>query len=84
MGIECAVSTEVPVCQQTQGHGQGALAIVYRTIATHLTRKAGFTKPTAQTGAVTLIQRFGSGNELTQLKKEHGQPLIFPQKPIEA
>jgi hypothetical protein len=27
-----------------------ALAIVYRTIATHLTRKAGFTKPTAQSG----------------------------------
>lgn len=41
-----------------------ALAIVYRTIATHLTRKAGFTKPTAQTGAVTLIQRFGSALNL--------------------
>ena len=41
-----------------------ALAIVYRTIATHLTHKAGFTKPTAQTGAVTLIQRFGSALNL--------------------
>ena len=41
-----------------------ALAIVYRAIATHLTRKAGFTKPTAQTGAVTLIQRFGSALNL--------------------
>ena len=41
-----------------------ALAIVYRTIATHLTRKAGFTKLTAQTGAVTLIQRFGSALNL--------------------
>jgi ribosomal protein S27E len=41
-----------------------ALAIVYRTIATHLTRKAGFTKTTAQTGAVTLIQRFGSALNL--------------------
>jgi hypothetical protein len=36
------------------------LGIIYRTIATHLTRKAGFTKATAQTGAVTLIQCFGS------------------------
>ena len=35
------------------------LAIVYRAIATHLTRKAGFTKATARTGAVTLIQCFG-------------------------
>jgi hypothetical protein len=34
------------------------LGIVYRTIATHLTRKAGYTS--AQAGAVTLIQRFGS------------------------
>jgi hypothetical protein len=35
------------------------LGIVYRTIATHLIHKAGYTKATAQTGAVTLIQRFG-------------------------
>jgi hypothetical protein len=35
------------------------LGIVYRAIATHLTRKAGFTKVTARTGAVTLIQCFG-------------------------
>ena len=35
------------------------LGIVYRTIATHLTHKAGYTKATAQTGSVTLIQRFG-------------------------
>jgi hypothetical protein len=35
------------------------LGIVYRTIATHLTRKAGYTKATAWTGAVTLIQCFG-------------------------
>ena len=40
------------------------LAIVYRTIATHLTHKAGFTKPMAKTGAVTLIQRFGSALNL--------------------
>jgi len=40
------------------------LGIVYRTIATHLTHKAGFTKPLAQAGAVTLIQRFGSALNL--------------------
>jgi hypothetical protein len=36
------------------------LGIVYRTLATHLIKKAGFTRKTARTGAVTLIQRFGS------------------------
>ncbi|VAX12385.1 hypothetical protein MNBD_GAMMA24-1179 [hydrothermal vent metagenome] len=40
------------------------LGIVYRVIATHLIKKAGFTKKTAQTGAVTLIQRFGSALNL--------------------
>ena len=43
------------------------LGIVYRTIATHLTRKAGYTKMTAHTGAVTLIQRFGSALNLNVL-----------------
>jgi len=38
----------------------GALGIVYRAIATHLTRKVGYTKTTAHTGAVTLIQCFGA------------------------
>jgi hypothetical protein len=42
----------------------GALAIVYRTIATHLGHKSGFANPLAQTGAVTLIQRFGSALNL--------------------
>jgi len=36
------------------------LGIVYRVIATHLIKKAGLTHKTAHTGAVTLIQRFGS------------------------
>ncbi|HDO33694.1 MAG TPA: hypothetical protein ENH08_01070 [Chromatiales bacterium] len=40
------------------------LGIVYCTLATHLIQKAGFTKKTAQTGAVTLIQRFGSALNL--------------------
>ena len=40
------------------------LGIIYRTIATHLIRKAGYTKATAQTGGVTLIQRFGGALNL--------------------
>ena len=36
------------------------LGIVYRAISGHLIRKAGLTRTTAATGAVTLIQRFGS------------------------
>ena len=40
------------------------LGIVYRVIATHLVNKAGFTRKTARTGAVTLIQRFGSALNL--------------------
>ncbi len=38
--------------------------IVYHTIATHLIKKAGFSRKTAYTGAVTLIQRFGSALNL--------------------
>jgi hypothetical protein len=41
-----------------------ALGIVYRAISTHITKKAGHTKTTAHTGAVTLIQRFGSALNL--------------------
>jgi ribosomal protein S27E len=41
-----------------------ALGIVYRGIATQLVHKAGYTKTSAQTGAVTLIQRFGSALNL--------------------
>ena len=40
------------------------LAIVYRTIATHLAHKAGLKTPMARTGAVTLIQRFGGALNL--------------------
>ena len=40
------------------------LGIVYRVIATHLVKKAGYSKKTARTGAVTLIQRFGSALNL--------------------
>jgi hypothetical protein len=38
------------------------LGIVYRCIATHLIKKAGFTNKTARTGAVTLIQRLNKGD----------------------
>lgn len=41
-----------------------ALRIVYRTIESHLIKKAGHTRATAHTGAVTLIQRFGSALNL--------------------
>jgi hypothetical protein len=40
------------------------LGIVYRAISSHLIKKAGFTRKTVQTGAVTLIQRFGSALNL--------------------
>ncbi len=40
------------------------LGIVYRVIATHLIKKAGLTHQNARTGAVTLIQRFGSALNL--------------------
>ncbi|MFT5451770.1 MAG: hypothetical protein ACI9N9_001256 [Enterobacterales bacterium] len=40
------------------------LGIVNRVLSTHLSHKAGFTKTSAQTGAVTLIQRFGSALNL--------------------
>ncbi len=41
-----------------------ALGIVYRAISTHIAKKSGHTKATAHTGAVTLIQRFGSALNL--------------------
>jgi hypothetical protein len=40
------------------------LGIVYRAIGAHLVRKAGLTQATGRTGAVTLIQRFGSALNL--------------------
>jgi hypothetical protein len=40
------------------------LGIVYRALSAQLIQKAGFTRKRAQTGAVTLIQRFGSALNL--------------------
>ena len=37
-----------------------ALEVIYRLLSTHLAHKAGFTGREAATGAVTLVQRFGS------------------------
>ena len=42
------------------------LGIVYRAIAGHLIKKAGLTGKEARTGAVTLIQRFGSALNLNK------------------
>lgn len=41
-----------------------ALGAVYRTISGYLLKTAGQTRATADTGAVTLIQRFGSALNL--------------------
>ena len=38
--------------------------IVYRAISRHIVRRAGFSRSSAETGAVTLIQRFGSALNL--------------------
>ena len=43
------------------------LGIVYRVIATHLIKKAGFSRKAAHTGAVTLIQRFGGALNMNVL-----------------
>src|SRR5690554_6365150 len=40
------------------------MGIVYHVSATHLVQKAGHTRQVAKTGAVTLIQRFGSALNL--------------------
>jgi hypothetical protein len=47
------------------------LGIVYRVIATHLTNQAGFSRKAAHTGAVTLIQPFGSA-----ITKSHNWPTL--------
>ena len=63
MGAERAVSTAFFIASNSKAM-TGVLGIVYRAISTHLTHKAGLTKTTAQTGAVTLIQCFGGALNL--------------------
>jgi hypothetical protein len=45
------------------------LGIVYRTIATHLIHKAGYTKATAQTGAVTRAFRHAGKASCSHARK---------------
>ena len=40
------------------------LGVVYRTISGFLLRRAGFTRASGHTGAVTVVQRFGSALNL--------------------
>ena len=47
------------------------LGIVYRVIATHLIKQAGLTKKAAHTGAVTLIQCFGSALNLKPQRSDN-------------
>ena len=49
------------------------LGIVYRAISAHLIHKAGLTRASAVTGAVTLIQRFGSALNLNVHFAVHGR-----------
>ena len=48
------------------------LGIVTRAVSTHLVHQAGFKKKDAHTGAVTLIQRFGSALNLNIHSAVHG------------
>jgi len=63
VGAELSVCAAFSVRDPPGGDGSGA-GIVYRTLATHQIRKAGQTHESARTGAVTLIQRFGSALNL--------------------
>ena len=49
------------------------LGIVTRALSTHLAHQAGFRKKDAYTGAVTLIQRFGSALNLNIHSAVHGR-----------
>ncbi len=40
------------------------MQIIHRAISTHIVNKAGFSNKQAKTGAVTLIERFGSALNL--------------------
>ena len=53
------------------------LGIVYRVIAGHMIRQTGYTQQSARTGAVTLIQRFGSALNLNI----HFNPALFATFP---
>lgn len=59
------------------------LGIVYRTISGHVPRRARLTFATGATGAVTLIQRFGSALNLrfrawTAARRRAGHMFVVP------
>jgi len=56
------------------------LGIVYRAISSHLIKKSGLTRKTAQTGAVTLIQRFGSALNLNVHFEQRHQAMTWAQR----
>jgi hypothetical protein len=45
------------------GSSRKVLQVIHRTLSTFVIKHAGLTRDQAQTGAVTLIQRFGSKGE---------------------
>ena len=61
MGAVAAVCTALPAGDTARGHHAGAR---YRLSSTHLIHKAGLTRASAATGAVTLIRRFGGALNL--------------------
>lgn len=63
MGAVVAVRASVPTRHRRAGV-DAVLGIVYRTISAYVLKKARFTRGTGATGAVTLIQRFGSALNL--------------------
>lgn len=63
MGIELPVSITFPVCQLSRSDGK-SIGNRLPYPGNHIIHKAGFTKSTAHTDAVTLIQRFGSALNL--------------------
>lgn len=63
MGSKYSVPIAFPGRKPPEIMGR-VLGIVYRCLATCMIKKAGFTRMTAQTGAVTIIQRFGSALNL--------------------
>ncbi|MDC9197232.1 transposase [Escherichia coli] len=63
VGVELPVSAAFPVCQPARDHGVGAGHRLPRHCHAPV-KKAGHTHQVAKTGAVTLIQRFGSALNL--------------------
>ncbi len=64
MGVELAVSTAFSVCQRCAVDGSAVGHCLPSLLSTHRVKQAGLRKAAAPTGAVTLIQRFGSALNL--------------------